>query len=90
MKIIERQKLSLEDVRSMCIRDRLYTRGTVEEYDNMFKMVKALRNKLIITADDLYPIADDILRHSKTECDVASIMWGLGENIMRFYECEEE
>lgn len=90
MKIIEKQRLYLEDVRSMCIRDRLYTCGTVEEYDRMFGMVKALRGKDIITAQDLYPIADDILRHSNTEQDVASIMWGLGENIHRHYEVEEE
>lgn len=89
MKIKETQFLRIDDVRAMCIQNNLYTCGNIAEYEAMFSMVRGLVTKDIITAADLYPIALDILRHSKTEQDLASIMWGLGEKIVRHYEVEE-
>ncbi len=89
VKITEIQRLSLSDVRSMCCENSLYTRGTNEQYEKMFDMVSALADKQIITGADLYPIALDILQHSETEQDVASIMWGLGKKIVRIYDVEE-
>lgn len=90
MKIIERQHLSTSDVRAMCIENDFYTCGTNEEYSAMFDMVFALYPKAIITADDLAPIAADILAHSKTEQDMESVLYGLGEKIVRCYEVVEE
>lgn len=91
MKIIERQQLSTTAVRCMCIENNLYTCGTNEEYSAMFDMVFALYPKSIITADDLAPIAADILAHSgKTEHDMESILYGLGAKIVRCYEVVEE
>ena len=55
----------------------------------MLNMVNALSDKQFITGADLYPIALDILQHSETEQDVASIMWGLGKKIVRIYDVEE-
>ena len=55
----------------------------------MLNMVNALSDKQFITGADLYPIALDILQHSETEQDVASIMWGLGKKIVRTYDVEE-
>lgn len=89
MKIIERQYLSIPAVRGMCIENDLYTCGTVGEYRAMLDMVRPLDGKEIITADDLYPIAADILAHSDTNQDVASIMWCLGRRIDRCYEVVE-
>lgn len=89
MKITETQRLSMSAVRSMCCECDLYTCGTNEQYDNMLRKVNALSDKQIITGADLYPIAHDILQHSKTEQDVASIMWGLGKKIVRIYDVEE-
>jgi len=90
MKIIERQHLSTSDVRAMCIENNLYTCGTNAEYDAMFSMVIALYPKNIITADDLAPIAADILAHSgETEHDMESILYGLGAKIVRCYEVVE-
>lgn len=89
VKITEIQRLSLSDVRSMCCENSLYTRGTNEQYEKMFDMVSALADKQIITGVDLYPIALDILQHSETEQDVASIMWALGEKIRRCFDVEE-
>lgn len=65
VKITEIQRLSLSDVRSMCCENSLYTRGTNEQYEKMFDMVSALADKQIITGADLYPIALDILQHSR-------------------------
>ena len=89
MKITETQRISMSDVRSMCIEYDWYTCGTNQQYDKMLRMVNALSDKQIITADDLYPIASDILAHSNTDHDVASIMWALGKKIVRFYDVEE-
>lgn len=89
VKITEIQRLSVSDVRSVCCENSLYTRGTNEQYEEMFDMVRALADKQIITGTDLYPIALDILRHSKTDQDVASIMWALGEKVRRCFDVEE-
>lgn len=88
-KIIETQYLSIPAVRGLCIENNLYTRGTNEEYAAMFDMVHPLDGKSVITAEDLYPIAADILAHSNTDQDVASIMYCLGRRIDRCYTVEE-
>ena len=58
----------------------------------MFNMVNELESNHagIITAADLYSIAADILAHSATNQDVTSIMWCLGEKIVRCYEAIED
>lgn len=89
VKITEIQRLYPYDVRSVCCENGLYTCGTNEQYEKMFAMVRALADKQIITGADLYPIALDILQHSKTEQDVASIMWVLGQKIHRCFNIEE-
>lgn len=90
MKIIERQYLSIPAVRGMCIENDLYTCGTVGEYRAMLDMVPPLDGKEIITADDLYPIAADILAHSNTDMTVATIMYCMGRRIDRCYKVVEE
>ena len=86
MTIIERQRLTASDVRSVCITEGLYSCGTNEDYDAMFSMVFMLAPKSIIAAEDLYPIAADILAHSDTYMDVAEIMFCLAKKITRCYE----
>lgn len=85
--IIERQHLSPSSVRNMCCNFNLYTKGDNEQYEAMLNMVKALTNKSIITAEDLFPIAADILNHSKTDMgvDLEFILYSLGEKIVRLY-----
>lgn len=86
MTIIERQQLTATSVRNFCCEYNLYTLGTNAEYDAMFNMVFALYPKSIITGEDLYPIAADILARSKTDMDIESVMFGLGDKIIRSYE----
>lgn len=90
MKIIETQRLSIEAVRNVCIKADWYTKGDNEDYDKMFKKVKALRDKQIITADDLYPIALDIHMHNNTDDTVEYIMYVLATKINRFFDIVEE
>lgn len=89
MKITETQRLSMNAVRRMCIENNWYTCGTNEQYDRMLRKVNALSDIQIITVNELYPIADDILAHSDTDLDVACIMCALGKKIVRIYDVEE-
>ena len=88
--IIERQHLSAYSVRNVCCKHNFYTKGDNEQYEAMFNMVYALYPKSIITAEDLYPIAADILAHSNTEMCLCEILNALGEKIIRSYEVIEE
>lgn len=92
MKIIEKQHLSIDDVRAVCIENNYYTHGTCEEYSAMFKKVRKLENLKIITAKALQPIAEDIAAHSKQRIsegeDVTTIMYTLAQKIVRTYEYE--
>ncbi|MGN0746400.1 MAG: hypothetical protein ACI4ML_06990 [Aristaeellaceae bacterium] len=79
MKIIEHQNLSTFAVREMCIENNLYTRGTNEQYEAMFGLVIDLYPKSIITADDLPPIAADILAHGNDDWNMEDNLCGLGK-----------
>lgn len=85
MKIYEKQFLHSDAVRKVCIERNWYTKGTNEEYCHVFDMVRALRDRFIITADDLYPIAADICKHSDIEYDVTGVMYALAQTIVRTY-----
>lgn len=91
MKIYEKQFLHCDNVRRVCIENNWYNKGTNDEYNNMFDMVRALKDLSIITADDLYPIAADICKHSDIEYDVTNVMYVLAKKIVRTYafDCEE-
>ena len=87
-KITETQRLSTAAVRALCVAGNLYTQGTIEEYNGLFAKVRALRGP-IITAEDLYTIAADIVAHSGPGVEVEAIMWELGRRIERHFEVKE-
>lgn len=58
MKLNERRFINTSLVREMCIKDDLYTRGTVEEYCQMFDMCKT---------ESIIDIATDIMEHSDVQ-----------------------
>ena len=66
MKIKETRFLFADDVRTMCIRHDLYTRGTNTEYAHM---LDTIRNRKKITTNFLYEIACDIFCHSVMDTD---------------------
>lgn len=78
-----------DDLRALCIRNNYYTRGTCEEYENLFSRLKNgtcnLRN---LTTELLAEIATDIKEHSDTEHDVPAIMWELNRACTVFFDVE--
>ena len=55
-------------MRSVCVRENLFTHGTENEYSAMFDMVQAENKKgLEFSTESLYAIANDIAAHSDSE-----------------------
>ena len=69
------QVLTVEDVREVCIHHQYYTKGTCQEYENLFEMCG------YVTPDSLENIAKDIKDHSNTEDSVLDIMKTLAVHI---------
>lgn len=85
MKFKEYRTWSVVDVRAMCIRENLYTEGSNEQYDAMFRMVNALTP----TVENIYKVAKDINSHSEFQT-VENIMCMLANDVVRYgYEIEE-
>ena len=57
----EVRRLTSTDLRALCIRENLYTGGTLRDYDNLI----AITEKENITTDDIVEIATDIIEHSE-------------------------
>ena len=68
MRIRKKQYLSTTSVRSVCVRENLYTRGDNREYSAMFDMVQAENAKgQEFSTESLYAIASNIAAHSDSE-----------------------
>lgn len=76
--IKKNQYLSAYDVRNMCIRENLFTRGTNEQYSYLFDMVNNLPKDCEIDNKHLLAIATYIRMHS--DCDEWIRQTGLGIN----------
>lgn len=63
MKVKEIKKIDCGKLRGMCIRCNWYTHGSIESYDNMFKMCR----KNNITTSQLFEIAKDIYEHTNLD-----------------------
>lgn len=66
--------ITWDEVRSLCIAKRWYTRGTNEQYSDLAAFVDDLEEA---TTADLVIIANDILEHSDTEYNLEAILWEL-------------
>lgn len=76
--------LSMESVRQVCINHNYYTRGTCQEYEDMFKDYLTYKTKTSgsnITSNRLYELAMDIKDHSDTEDTIEDIMSYLAVHI---------
>lgn len=87
MKIIERDILTQDDVRRMCIERELYKKGTNKEYQRMLEKCH-IDKKGPITVEELQPIAEDIQSHSDGDIDLSSVMWLLSRAARRMYTME--
>lgn len=72
----EKRFITWDDVRSLCITKRWYTRGTNEQYSELAAFVEDLEEA---TTADLVIIANDILEHSDTKYDLEAILWELNK-----------
>ena len=68
MKVKEIKRIDTDKLRSICIKNNWYTKGTTADYSNMFKMCE--RDN--ITVNQLYKIAKDIYEHT----NVATVKQG--------------
>lgn len=70
----EVRTVSWDEVRSLCMAKRWYTRGSNEQYSALAGYIFELEE---VTTEDLVYIASDILEHSSTEYDLEAILWEL-------------
>ena len=63
VKYVRKEKISILNVREMCIKNNFYTQGDCKDYENMFEMC----GKYDGTEEKLAQIACDIVDHSDKE-----------------------
>lgn len=73
-----KKRLYMEDVRTMCIRNELYTRGDNSAYSDMLDMCEYGT----ITTRNIYKIAEDIKYHSDTTKTVDDIAYMLMQKVV--------
>ena len=93
MTITETKRFDADKVRTLCIENQWYTRGTNSDYSDMFAMIDNFNHYETITNDHIAIIATDILKHSNPVDftdnkydDIATIMFYLNkEAVFTFY-----
>ena len=79
----ERRVLYASDLRELCIKNRWYTRGTNEDYNNLFDSIR----KKEITSDMIADIAFDIFQHSNLQEESFSfVMFEIGRICTTLFE----
>lgn len=89
MTIIERQYLSTSAVQDLCIAQGLYTQGDNADYAALLGSIQTLSSTGRIGSQDIYNIATDILRHSRTSMDKADIMYLIASKVCRSFKVFE-
>lgn len=87
-KIKETRVLSFENLRSLCIRRNWYTRGTCEDYENLFNRLRDENlNPIHVSTEVLYDLAQDIMAHSKIEDDygITDVMYELATSCYVYF-----
>ncbi len=60
----EKRRISVEQLRSLCIMNGWYSRGTCGQYDRLFQRACSKDN---LTTEDIEDIVADIIEHSSEE-----------------------
>lgn len=68
--IITKRHWSPNSVKTVCIKNNFYTKGTCDEYNRMLKLVETM----IPTYENIYIVARNISKHSEQQ-DVSYIMF---------------
>lgn len=81
----EVRRLTSIELRSLCIEENWYTKGTIEEYNNLLCKVANIKN---VTTDDIVEIAQDIVDHSKIHPDMefTDVMFAISEKCYTYFE----
>ena len=81
----EVRTISTEGLRSLCIENDWYTRGTAEEYENL--LVNLGSSKENLTTEDIIAIAEDIMEHSVPDGrDVTGVAFEVARRMHTFFE----
>lgn len=76
-----------DNLRALCVAHGWYTRGTCEEYENLFARLRDgacnLRN---LTTELLAEVATDIKAHSDTELEVPAIMHAVARACIVYFD----
>ena len=84
----ETRILDSTKLRSICIKHDWYTRGTCEEYANLFAHLHDdFGNNLNMTTEKLAEIAADIMDHSDIQdYTITSVMYELAANCYSYFD----
>ena len=91
-KIIEHRCMQVCRLRSYCIKHDYFTRGTNEEYEAMFDLIRG--KGWDISTETLYQVAKAIYDHSCwagfDDVDVTDVMAGLARDVCEYHFEEVE
>lgn len=81
MKFKEIRYLDSDKLRSLCIHQNWYTKGTSEEYEHLMdRSYDSFGISLDMTTEKLAEVARDILDHSDTDYPLTSIMYAIARD----------
>lgn len=80
----EVRKIHADSLRNLCIEKHWYTRGDCEAYKHLLNDLA--ESKENITTDDIVEIVQDIIEHSETDQDFASICFDVARIAITFFE----
>lgn len=81
---IEKRYLSADELRRTCIAHGWYTAGNNDQYSRLLQSV----NDKVITTDDIFEIATDIIEHSVnlSVFEIDSVMYIIGSICFTLFE----
>lgn len=84
---IER-KIDVNELRTVCIRYELYTRGTNEQYSDMFAQARSARTdeQFVSVAQDIWEHSDaDDVDNNRSGFDFTTLLWYVLNDCVRTY-----
>lgn len=91
MKFTETRTMNSSKLRSICIKMDWYTRGTNEEYSNLFaKLHDDMGCPVHLTTEKLVEIAEDIWEHSEIQdYTIESVLFELARTCYTYFDVME-
>lgn len=76
--LVETTFWTTEGIGRMCVQNNFYTKGSINEYQAMFDMIRRLKPSV----QNIYAVALDIAKHSKLDAD-----YTFNENVAHIMYC---